>query len=77
MGNETRRVMARSRALITEREREHIAGEHGDDRKYEAVSRVRSRIRDELSTDVEVLEENHPDLLEELREVVCSDSEEE
>lgn len=63
--------MAQSRALITKKEREHIAGEHGDRRKYEAVSRVRSRINDELSTDVEVLEAHHPQLLEELREIVC------
>jgi N-methylhydantoinase B/oxoprolinase/acetone carboxylase alpha subunit len=63
--------MARSRALITEKEREHIAGEHGDRRKYEAVSRVRARINDELTTDIEVLESNHPELLEELRDIVC------
>jgi len=63
--------MAQSRALITETEREHIAGEHGDRRKYEAVSRVRARIDDDLTTDIEVLESHHPELLEELREVVC------
>ena len=63
--------MAQSRALITETEREHIAGEHSDKRKYEAVSRVRSRINDELTTDIDILETHHPDLLEELREVVC------
>jgi hypothetical protein len=65
--------MAQSRALITETEREHIAGEHGDRRRYEAVSRVRSRINDELTTDIEILEKHHPDLLEELQEVVCED----
>nr|WP_233739770.1 hypothetical protein [Halovenus carboxidivorans] len=65
--------MARSRALITETEREHIAGEHGDRRKYEAVSRVRSRITDELTTDIDVLETHHPDLLDELRETVCEE----
>lgn len=63
--------MAKSRALLTETEREQIAGEHGDDRKYQATSRVRRRINEELIDDVELLEENHPDLLEELREVVC------
>ncbi|AXG11923.1 hypothetical protein [Haloplanus rubicundus] len=66
--------MARGRAMMTEHEREQIAGE-GDDpqRRYEAVSRVRARIRDELTTDVELLKENHPELLDDLREVVCED----
>jgi len=65
--------MARTRALLTETERHHIAGEGTDQQKYEAVSRARSRIADELTKDVELLEEHHPDLLEELREVVCED----
>lgn len=63
--------MAKQRALITETEREQLAGEHGDQRKYEATSRIRRRINEEMATDVEVLEEYNPDLLEELREVVC------
>lgn len=66
--------MAQGRALLTDGERRHISGESGNDqRKYEAVSRVRSRIEDELTEDVELLEEHHPDLLAELREVVCTD----
>lgn len=63
--------MAKQRALLTETEREQIAGEHGDQRRYEANSRVRRRIKDELATDAEILEEHHPELLEELRDVVC------
>lgn len=63
--------MAKTRALLTETEREQIAGEHGDTRKYQAVSRVRSRIGEELTTDVELLREHHPELYEELREAVC------
>lgn len=63
--------MAKTRALMTETEREQIAGDHGDTRRYQAVSRVRSRIEEELATDVEVLRENHPELYAELREVVC------
>lgn len=63
--------MAKTRALLTETEREQIIGEHGDTRKYQAVSRVRSRIDDELTTDVELLREHHPDLYDELREAVC------
>lgn len=65
--------MARTRALLTETEREKIAGEGEDQRRYEAVSRVRRRVKDELTTDVEILAEHHPELLEELREVVCDE----
>lgn len=64
-------TMAQSRALITKTEREHIADENGDRRKYEAVSRVRARMNDELTKDIEVLEKNHPQLLNELRQIVC------
>ena len=64
--------MAR-RALLTDRERELIEREEDsdDDLRYQAVSRVRRKIEDELTTDVELLEENHQQLYEELREVVC------
>ena len=64
--------MAR-RALLTERERELIEGDDDgdDDLRYQAVSRVRRKIEDELTEDVTVLRENHPELYEELREVVC------
>jgi len=65
--------MARTRALLTERDRELLAEDEGGNRRYQAISEIRSRISEELSTDVEVLEENHPELLEELREVVCED----
>jgi len=63
--------MARSRAILTETEREQIAGEHGDKRRYEATSRARARVRDELAVDIEILREHNPDLLDEIREVVC------
>ena len=61
------------RALMTKRERELIEGddEADDDLRYQAVSRVRRKIEDELTEDVTVLRENHPELYEELREVVC------
>ena len=65
--------MAR-RALLTDRERELIKG--GDsidaDLRYQAISRVRRKMQEELTTDVEVLREHHPDLHDELREIVCS-----
>lgn len=64
--------MAR-RALLTDRERELIEGGDNvdDDLRYQAISRVRRKINDELTTDVEILREAHPDLYFELREVVC------
>ena len=65
--------MAQSRALITETEREYIAEKGSNSRKYEAVSRVRARIFDELPKDVAVLAEHHPKLLEELRKVTCNE----
>jgi len=71
MNNPT--IMATGRALTTKTEREYLRGEHGDQRKYEAKSRVRARIKEQLSEDVELLREHHPDLLEELRDVVCEE----
>jgi predicted nuclease with TOPRIM domain len=66
--------MARTRALMTDTDRRYIAGEADVDenKRYQAISRVRDRF-DELEKDVEVLEEHHPGLLDELREVVCED----
>lgn len=63
--------MAKTRAMLTETDRKYIAGEGGDKRKYQAASRIRSRIQDELPTDIELLKKHHPELLEELRAVVC------
>lgn len=72
MDGQTHEVMGRTRALLTKTDREYIAGEDSVDenKRYQAVSRVRDRI-DELESDVETLSEHHPDLLEEVREVVC------
>jgi hypothetical protein len=65
--------MAKTRALITQTERDQLAGEHGSERKYQAATRIRKRVEEELPQDVSVLAEHHPDLLEELREVVCEE----
>jgi hypothetical protein len=64
--------MAR-RALLTDRERELIEGkgEFEESLRYQAVSRVRRKIEEELTTDVDLLRENHPELYAELQEVVC------
>ncbi|WP_409348442.1 hypothetical protein [Natronorarus salvus] len=67
--------MSRRRALLTDKERERIASTDVEGReetyRYQAISRVRNKIHDELPKDIEILREHHPDLLEELREEVC------
>lgn len=62
------------RAIMTTEDRKRIAREKDttEAKRYQAISRVRKRV-EELETDVEVLEEHHPELLEELRGVVCED----
>lgn len=60
--------------MMTETDRERIASDPETDEeenyRYQAVSRVRDRL-DELEQDVETLREHHPDLLNEIREIVC------
>lgn len=67
--------MGRYRAIMTETDREHISkkSEPSQDQKDQAVYRVRQRIEEELPKDIEVLREHRPDVLEELREVVCEE----
>lgn len=73
MSGATTATMARTRALMTETDREYIAGEtDSENKRYQAISRVRDRF-DELENDVEILEEHHEDLLGELRDIVCED----
>nr|WP_049924441.1 hypothetical protein [Halopiger djelfimassiliensis] len=57
---------------MTTADREKISGKAdvSDEKRYQAIHRVRSRI-EELETDVDVLAEHHPELLDELRDVVC------
>lgn len=59
---------------MTTTDRERISSEVtvSDEKRYQAIHRVRSRI-EELETDVDVLAEHHPELLEELRDVVCDE----
>ena len=75
MSANMRTGMARTRALMTETERERITGEEEveDRKRYQAIAEVRNRINDELVQDVAALKEAHPGLLEELREVVCEE----
>lgn len=67
--------MGRYRAIMTATDREYISGEGDatDHQRQQSVSRVRNRINEELAQDIEILEEHRPDLLEELREVVCEE----
>lgn len=64
--------MAESRALLTDTERRRIAGDGEDQRRYEAISRVRARIRDEFAEDVATLAEHNEDLYTDLRDVVVA-----
>lgn len=79
MGHTEQRDMAKSRGLITDTERERISGEAdvSDSKRYQAISRVRRRIREELPKELELLEEHHPQLLEELRGAVCEEGDDE
>jgi hypothetical protein len=64
-----------TRALLTDRQREILADPDVDpDRRYQAVSRIRRRIQNELREDCELLEEHHPDLYTELLDVVCDEA---
>lgn len=65
--------MATGRALTTETEREYLRGEHGEQRMYEARSRLKARINQRLTEDIELFEEEAPQLLEEIREIVCEE----
>lgn len=60
------------RGLLTDREREVLSGAAVVSRNY--VYQIRSRVREKierLETDVEILDDHHPELAEELRNVVC------
>lgn len=63
------------RALLTDTERAILTGERevSDNYRHTVVSRVRRRINYELSSDVDVLASNQPELFTELQSVVCGD----
>ncbi|AHF99430.1 hypothetical protein HALLA_12190 [Halostagnicola larsenii XH-48] len=66
------------RGLLTEREREILSGDAdvSDNYRYRVVSRIRTKM-DALEDDVEVLEEHHEGLYEELQDIVCKDDRDE
>lgn len=76
-GNLRSEQMAKTRALMTQTERDRIAGVEDveDIKRYQAITRVRGRIQDELTEDIRILEEHHDGLLDEIREVVCTEVE--
>lgn len=66
--------MGRYRAIMTDTDRGYISGDEDatDHQVQQSVSRVRSRINDELPKDIELLRIHRPDLYKELQEVVCN-----
>ena len=68
--------MTEERSLLTDREREILSGEAdvSDNYRYKVESVARRRVRN-IEGDVKVLRENYPEILEELRDVVCPDEE--
>jgi hypothetical protein len=65
------RGMTEGRALLTEREKEALAGDGSDSYRYKTRTYFRSRL-EKLERDVEMLAEHDPELLDELRDVVCA-----
>ena len=62
------------RALLTEREQEILSGDADVSEKYyyRVVTRVRKKV-ERVERDLEVLDEHHDTLGDELRDVVCSE----
>jgi hypothetical protein len=53
-------------------DRQVLPGVKGDqDRRLNVKLEVEKRIDEELAEDIEVLAEHHPELLQQLRDVVC------
>jgi hypothetical protein len=64
--------MADGRALLTDREREILAGEAdvSDNYRYKVESTARHRVR-QIEQDVEVLREHYPEIFADLQSAVC------
>lgn len=63
--------MTEYRGLLTDREREVLSGTADVTQNY--IYQIRSRVRDkieQLATDIELLDEHHPDLAAELRDAI-------
>ena len=57
----------------TDRERITEEADVSDEKRYQAIHRVRSRI-EELEQDAKILETHHPELYDELYDAVCGDN---
>lgn len=68
--------MSDGRALLTDREREILAGadDVSDNYRYKVESVARQRVR-QIGEDVEVLREHYPEIFAELQDVVCNPDE--
>ena len=66
--------VSKYRAIMTTTDRERISGgtDTPNQKRYQAIHRVRTRI-EELEQDAEILAEYHPELYKELREAVCDE----
>lgn len=68
--------MADGRALLTDREREILAGdaEVTDNYRYKVESTARQRVR-KIGKDIEVLQTHYPEIFAELQRTVCEPDE--
>ena len=64
--------MSEGRGLLTTRERQALRGDLSDSYKYKTRTYFRRRL-EKLNDDIELLEQHDPELLEELRDVVCDE----
>ena len=64
------------RSLLTDREREILAGDGdvSDNYRYKVQSVARQRVRG-IADDVDVLREHEPEIFDELQEIVCESDE--
>lgn len=66
-------AVSTGRGILTDYEKDCIAGKKEKQREYEARSRIRARIEGPLVGDIRHLKQHDPELLDELREVVCDE----
>jgi len=64
--------MSEGRALLTEREREALAGDESGSYRYKTRSYLRNRL-EKLERDAELLAEHEPELFDRLQAAVCDD----
>lgn len=64
--------MSEGRALLTEREREALAGEETGSYRYKTRTYLRNRL-EKLERDAELLAEHEPELFDRLQAAVCDD----